>query len=490
MAKFTLVKKNPYGRKADLLAVGVYSDDTRQISAIDRKLGGAVSRTIGRARGLRLGSFSVIDSMGKIPASEIMVVGLGEKRSFSAPADFFKAASVVSGNAGAHVKKIVLDFPVSNASESLRALMEGTLLGSYRFSKYKSGSPPAGEISEIAVFSPRVSEKSFRAAARRSETVAQSVCLSRDLVNEPPAFLTPATLADCAEKMCDGAGLCCSVMLPAEMKEKGMGGILAVSAGSSNTPRLIHMTYSPAGAGKSREIAIVGKGITFDSGGLCLKTAEGMKAMKMDMSGAAAVVGIMKAIAELKPAITVHGIVAAAENMTGPSAYKPDDIVRAMNGKTIEIVNTDAEGRVVLADALSYAVEIGAGEIIDLATLTGSCVVALGIHTAGIMGNNAKIVRDIQRSSSLTGESVWELPLSADMRKDIESDFADIKNTGNRWGGAITAALFLEHFVSGTPWAHIDIAGPAYLEKGNDWYPKGGTGFGVRTLVNYISQKR
>ncbi len=493
MTKFTLIKKNTYGTKTDLLAVGVHNGDDRAVSLIDKKLGGAVSRGIKRAGSFRFGSFFVADTFGKIPASEIMVVSLGEKKSFSAPADFFKAASVVSKNAGGYVKKIVLDFPLSNNAASLSALMEGALLGSYRFSKYKSDSAKREEIAEIAVFSPRISERSFNAAALRSETVAESVRLARDLINEPPASLTPVILAECAEKMCADDGLECSVVLPLEMEEKGMGGILAVSAGSSNAPRLIHMTYSPKGIKRragSRKIAIVGKGITFDSGGLSLKPADSMRGMKMDMSGAAAVIGAMKAVAGIKPAVEVHGIVAAAENMTGPSAYKPDDIVRAMNGKMIEIVNTDAEGRVVLADALSYAVEIGASEIIDLATLTGACVVALGTYTAGVMGNTEEIVNGIKRSSALTGESVWELPLSADLQKDIESDFADIKNAGGRSGGAITAALFLEHFVSGVPWAHMDIAGPAYFEKGNNWYPNGATGFGVRTLVNYISQKQ
>ncbi len=490
MADFTLIKKDPYRVKADMLAVGIHGTDTRRISAIDKKLGGAVSRAVSRTGGLAPGSFVRIDTLGQIPAAEVMVVGLGDAKSFSAPADFFKAASLAAKNAGFHVKKLVLDFPVSNSTEAVRSLMEGALLGSYSFSKYKSGSAPCGGISEIAVFSPRLSSVSFKTAARQSENIARSVSLCRDLVNEPPAFLTPSALAQCAESVCAENGLDCSVILPGDMEKRGMGGMLAVSAGSSNPPRLIHITYSPSGAKRSsRAIAIVGKGITFDSGGLSLKPADAMRTMKMDMSGAAVVIATMRAVAEEKPGVTVHGIVAAAENMTGPSAYKPDDIVKAMNGKTIEVVNTDAEGRVVLADALSYAVETGAKEIIDLATLTGACVVALGTHTAGVMSNSAKITRNIMRASSLAGEPMWELPLNPDLRKDIESNFADIKNSGGRWGGAITAALFLEHFVSGVPWAHIDIAGPAYLERGSDFYPKGATGFGVRTMVNYILRR-
>ncbi|WP_462137866.1 leucyl aminopeptidase [Candidatus Mycalebacterium sp.] len=485
MTSFIRVK-NPHRTKTDLLAIGVYEGEKRRFSAIDKKLKGAISRASKRASGLRLGGFFTVDTVGNLPASEVMIVGLGDKKSFSAPSDFFKAASVAAKNAGSHVKEIVLDFPASGAP-ALRALMEGALCGSYVFSKYKSGSKKEGAISSVAVYST-ASETSFKSTARAARSISSAVRLCRDMINEPPAHLTPSVLADYAQTMCSEEGLSCSVIMPDEMKKRGMGGMLAVSAGSSNPPRLIHMTYSPK-AVRSRPVAIVGKGITFDSGGLSLKPAEAMKTMKMDMSGAAAVVGAMKAIAAAKPGVTVHGIVAAAENMTGPSAYKPDDIVTAMNGKTIEIVNTDAEGRVVLADALSYAVEIGSKEIIDLATLTGACVVALGVHTAGLMSNSEKIARDIKRSSHAAGEKVWELPLSDDMRKDIESDFADIKNTGNRWGGAITAALFLEHFVSSVPWAHLDIAGPAYLERGSDWYPKGATGFGVRLLVDYILRK-
>ncbi len=488
MAKFSLIKKDPQRVKADLLVAGIYDGEEKRLAAIDRKLRGAVSRGVERSRGLRLGSFFRIDTMGGIAAAELMVAGLGKRKSFSDPADFFKAASVAAKNAGSHVKKLVLDFPVSNSTPALRALMEGALLGSYEFSRYKSEPAPQSGADEISVVSG-VSEKSFKSSALRSESVASAVRMCRDLVNEPPANLTPAALADRAQEMCSDSGLECSVIHPHEMEEKGMGGILAVGAGSSNPPRLIHMTYRPARAKRSRPLAIVGKGITFDSGGLSLKPAEAMRTMKMDMSGAAAVIGAMKAVAGLKPSVTVHGIVGSAENMTGPSAYRPDDVVRPMNGKTVEIVNTDAEGRVVLADALSYAVEEGAKEIIDLATLTGACVVALGMNTAGVMGNSEKVINGIKRSSARAGENVWELPLSADLRKDIESDIADIKNAGNRWGGAITAALFLEHFVSDTPWAHLDIAGPAYLERGNDWYPKGASGFGVRTLVDYISEK-
>jgi leucyl aminopeptidase len=247
----------------------------------------------------------------------------------------------------------------------------------------------------------------------------------------------------------------------------------------------MHLTYEPKGSVK-KTVAVVGKGITFDSGGLCIKPRDSMRMMKGDMSGAACVLGVMKAIPRLSPSIRVHGLISAAENMPGARAYKPDDIIRALNGKTIEVIDTDAEGRIVLSDAISYAVGLKVNEIVDLATLTGSCIVALGNYTAGVMGNNERLINRIIKAAKLAGEKVWQLPMDEELRKEIESDVADVKNVGSRWGGAITAAMFLEKFVGDTPWVHLDIAGPAFLEKGGDWYPKGGTGFGVRTIVRYL----
>ena len=479
--KFTLIgKAGAHRAAADLLVAGVSAGDTKRIAELDRRLGGAASRGIEKTSA-RLGSCFVVDAMGRLPARAVAVAGLGEKKKFSAPGDFFKAASAAGRAAGGGFKKVVFDFPGLSSAAGVRALMEGALLGPYRFSKYKGGGKTpedkTPEPEQVAVASS-VSAPAFRDASRLALATAEAVRLCRDLVNEPPMSLTPSALAEAAERMCAEEGLECKVITPGEMEKRGMGGLLAVGGGSANPPRLIHMTYRPPSAKRARKVAVVGKGITFDSGGLSLKPA-----------GAATGIGARKAVCAVRPRAEVHGIVASAENMTGSAAYRPDDIVTPMNGKTVEIINTDAEGRVVLADALSYAVKLGAREIVDLATLTGACVVALGGGTAGVMGNSPEVVKNILRSAAVAGEAMWELPLSDDLRKEIESDFADIKNAGGRAGGAITAALFLEHFVSSTPWAHIDIAGPAYMEKGNDWYPRGATGFGVRTVVDYLSRR-
>ena len=274
------------------------------------------------------------------------------------------------------------------------------------------------------------------------------------------------------------------------MKKNGMEAILAVARGSKQPPKFIHMRYKPENTKKKvKKIAVVGKGITFDSGGLCLKPADSMRTMKMDMGGAAVVVGVMKAISKLKPNVEVHGIIPTTENMTGGDAYKPDDVIYAMNGKSIEIINTDAEGRIALSDALSYSVKLKVDEIIDLATLTGACMVGLGSYTAGVMGNNQKLVNSILECAEEIGEKMWQLPLDDELRKEIESTVADVKNVGSRWGGAITAGLFLENFVSNKTWVHIDIAGPTYLDNGNKWYPAGASGFGVRTVVKYLMGK-
>ena len=471
--KFTLTSPAASARMAaDLFVAGVKAGDKKRIAALDRRLGGAVSRGIEKG-----GNCFVLDTMGRLPAKAVAVC---VPRS-SSPGELFRASSAALKASGG-ADTVAVDIAGLSSAPAVRAVMEGALLGSYGFTKYKGGTPSAPPR-RVAV-SSTLKAGAFNDAANRALAVASGVRICRDLVNEPPMSLTPAALAGFAEEMCAERGLECEVMLPEEMKKRKMGGILAVGGGSANAPRLIRMVYRPARA--RGRVAIVGKGITFDSGGLSLKPADAMRTMKMDMAGAAAVMGAMSALGAVEPGVEVHGIVASAENMTGSAAYRPDDIVTPMNGKTVEIINTDAEGRVVLADALSYAVKLGAREIVDLATLTGACVVALGAGTAGVMGNNRRVVEGVKTAAARVGERVWELPLADDLRKDIESDFADIKNAGGRWGGAITAALFLEHFVSQKPWAHLDIAGPAYLEKGNDWLPKGASGFGVRTVVEYL----
>jgi leucyl aminopeptidase len=311
--------------------------------------------------------------------------------------------------------------------------------------------------------------------------------LARDLVNEPPNSLNPEKLAEIATAIAREKGLEIRVIEADELRKLGAGAILGVGGGSRVPPRLIQLTYR-CGDKNARKIGLVGKGITFDSGGLSLKPSKAMETMKCDMAGAAAVLSAMSKLPELKPACDVIGVLCAAENMPSGSAIRPGDVLHAMNGKSIEIINTDAEGRLVLADGLSWAVQQGVEEIIDLATLTGACVISLGPYVAGVMGNDPELVKQVMDAGSKVGESLWELPIPNEYEFMVKSDVADIKNLGtNSEAGAIQGALFLREFVGEARWAHLDIAGPAFLEKEFFYLPKNGTGFGVRTLLQYLS---
>jgi len=315
--------------------------------------------------------------------------------------------------------------------------------------------------------------------------MAAAVAMARDLVNEPAGALTPRALADRAAEIAEAGGLRLTVLDEAQIVIERLGGLAGVAQGSDQPARLIELVYDPPGARGA--VALVGKGITFDSGGLSIKTAEGMETMKTDMSGAAAVLGAMSVIAALAPPVKVVAIIPTTENMPGGAAVKPGDVLSIRNGTTVEVLNTDAEGRLVLADGLSLAVEAGVDAIIDVATLTGACVVALGRKVAGLMGNDQGWVDEVRAAGDRAGEELWPLPLPEDYRKLIDSDIADIKNiSSGRYAGALTAGLFLREFVGGVPWAHLDIAGPARSDEDDGYLQKGGTGFGVRTLVEAV----
>jgi leucyl aminopeptidase len=317
---------------------------------------------------------------------------------------------------------------------------------------------------------------------------------ARDIVNEPGNVVTPEHLAGIAREISAENNIECEILNEKEILKKGMNAFYGVGQGSKNPPRFIHFTYKPQSSSKNKKnkkIAIIGKGITFDSGGLSLKPADFMTTMKSDKSGACAVLGVMKYIKDFDINLEVHGIIAACENMPDGGAQRPDDVVKALNGKTIEIDNTDAEGRLTLADALAFASNLGVDEIIDLATLTGACVVALGEYTSGVMGNDKDLINNIISVSQISGERMWELPFDDNMKEKLSSPIADLKNVGNRYGGAITAGMFLEEFVSDKiKWCHIDIAGPAFTKTGFGYNPKGGTGVGARTLLYYLNQHK
>ncbi|TAL20541.1 leucyl aminopeptidase [Patescibacteria group bacterium] len=322
-----------------------------------------------------------------------------------------------------------------------------------------------------------------------AELAVAATILARDLINEPASVATPEHLVEHARRIAkENKGVRLAVFDRAEAERRGMNAFLAVAAGASAEPYFIHLSYRPANA--KRKIALVGKGVTFDSGGLQIKPGESMATMKCDMSGAAAVLGLFSVVSRLAPRAEVHGIIAATENMPGRHAYKPGDVARAMDGTSIEIGHTDAEGRVTLADSLAYAAKLKPDMIVDLATLTGSCMSALGEEIAGMMTNNPRLGERLRAASGESGEKIWELPLPTEYAASVKSDIADLKNVSStRYGGAITAGLFLQHFVKDIPWAHLDIAGPAYAERETIPYvPKGGAGFGARTLLQLLKK--
>jgi len=365
------------------------------------------------------------------------------------------------------------EFPVSGAAEAVGL---GFVLGSYGFYRHKSEPKPSALATVVLLDGDRDSVD----AAKRGATIADGVTIARDLINTPSIGKSPATLADFASQLAAEAGLRARVLDEKQIESEGLGGLRGVSLGASNPPRLVELWYEPDDP--KAFLAVVGKGIVFDSGGLSLKTAEGMETMKTDMSGAAAVFGAMKVIAALGLPVKVLGIAPLTENMPGGGALRPGDVLTARNGKTIEVLNTDAEGRLVLADGLSLAAEHEPDLIVDLATLTGACMVALGEKIAGLFGADEPAAL-VEAAAAAAGERVWRLPIPDDYRKNIDSDIADMKNTGTKYGGAISAALLLKEFIGDVPWVHLDIAGPARATEAEHYLTKGGTGFGVRTLV-------
>ena len=489
--EFILSSTNLLKLKSGVLILGVFKGQkySSGLKKVNDALGNSL-RNVAKEEGFEgdLGQAVMLSrTFGKIGSQRVLMVGMGNKSEFSA-STLRKIGALVSKKVKGLSEAIAFSSELCKGQGYISALTEGLILGAYKFNKYKTNDAKTSEVQKVTFASSQIKQSTLKEETDIAQIIAESTNLARDLVNEPPVYLTPSKLAEVASKVAEEGGLKCEIFDHSEIEKRGMNGLMAVSSGSEEPPRFIHLTYEPPKKSR-RSIAIVGKGITFDSGGLCLKPPTSMLTMKMDMGGSAVVIAAMKAISMLKPSVKVHGLVAASENMTGAKAYKPDDVINAYNGKTIEVINTDAEGRIVLSDALSYAVELKVNEIVDLATLTGACMVGLGSYTAGVMGNDQKLIDKIRSASDDVGEKTWQLPMDDELRAEIKSNVADIKNVGSRMGGAITAAMFLENFVSDTPWAHIDIAGPAYMEKETNWSPQGGTGFGVRTIIKYITGK-
>jgi leucyl aminopeptidase len=472
---------------AQVLAVLlVEGDPSRQKSfaRIDKALNGALAEHLRSIEfSGKVNQIAEIPTLGRLPCRRLVIVGAGPKKSFGAAA--LRQAIAAAARAAQNGSTLVVAVDRAGAAD-FRAIGEGLSLGSYRFSKYLTGERiPKVTLGKVAVFKSggRVTAAEEK-ALRVGLGIADAVNIARDAVNEPPNVLTPASLAKTAEKIAKAAKLKIIVLDETGIAGAGMKLHAAVGQGSANPPRFIHMSYLPSKP--KTTVAFVGKGLTFDSGGLCIKPAAGMEEMKSDMGGAAAVLGVMSAIAILKPNVAVHGIIGAAENMPDGGAYRPADVFGSLDGKTVEIINTDAEGRLVLADALAYAKNLAPDLIVDAATLTGACLVALGKRCSAFYTADDKLAARFEGATRQSGEAFWRMPLLEDLRAQLNSDIADLKHTGERFGGSITAALFLKEFVGDVPWIHCDIAGPVLGDQPAGVYPKGATGHPVLTFVELL----
>ena len=429
---------------------------------------------------------SLLYTRGAIAPPRIGLVGLGKSDAFNLEKARQAAGKIAQSIRDLGAKTFAIPLPSDTPSEMIQAVVEGSLLGLYEFNLHKTQNRDKIKALEAITFiiddgaSLAIVEQSIKVG----ETIAKGAILARDLSNQPSNYMTPTMLAERAQTIADNTGLKCEIFEPAQLKEKGFGALVGVAQGSLEEPRFIILEHIPDGDTQDT-VVFVGKGITFDSGGLSLKPSRGMDEMKHDMSGAAAVLGAMQAIGRLRPNLHVVGLIAATENLPSGTAQKPGDVVKSYAGKTIEILNTDAEGRLVLADALGYAAKYDPKAVIDLATLTGAVITALGHFAAGLMGTDDSLIENIKAAADKTHERVWQLPLWEDYDEGIKSHVADVQNIGDGTAGTIAGAVFLKKFAEGYPWAHLDIAGTAWGVEGSSYIPKGASGYGVRLLVQF-----
>ena len=462
------------------------------IAAVDNALDGAISQLIsqGEIKG-KLNEITVVHSLGKLPTARVVVTGLGKQAELSinkirgAVAETCRwlrkkgVANIASVAQGAGVNGISFE-------DAAQTIAEGALLGLYAFRKHiTKEDDKLGEIKQLLIVGSDEAKLPLEKGSEKGRILAEATNLARDMVNEPANYMTPSQMAETAMKLDKSHGLEVSVLEQEQMAELGMGALLGVAQGSRQPPKFIVIQYKGKDAPEI-DVALVGKGITFDSGGISIKPSEKLEEMKGDMAGGAAVMAAVSAIAQLKPKTNVMAIVPATENLPDGNALKPGDVLTAMNGKTIEIISTDAEGRLILADALSYAKKQGAKLMIDVATLTGACRVALGDICTGAFGNNQELTDRVIAAGTEAGELIWQMPMYDEYQEQNKSDVADIKNVGGRLGGAITAAKFLAEFTNDTPWVHLDIAGTSLSDKERAYQVKGATGVPVRTLVNLV----
>jgi leucyl aminopeptidase len=483
-------------KQTSLLVVGVFEGehDFSQSKELDPAVFASIKESLENRefRGT-MGSSVLVYTLGKGPMKKIMLLGLGKREKF---AD--ESARVCAGKAAQKAKEMgVSEFSIlqfSNLDEGLiEAMTEGAALALYSFDRYKaadaSKDPPA-KVQEVSILVNSDSPK-FQSIAERTSLVVEAVNFCRDIGNLPPNDCSPAQLAGIASSIAHDCGIKSRIIDRYELENMGMGGIVAVGKGSNNPPKLIILEYNGAPSDQ-KPYLLVGKAVTFDTGGISIKPGEKMDEMKFDKCGGCTVLAVIRAAALLKLAVNIVAIVPAVENMPSSTSYRPGDIIKMYNGKTVEVLNTDAEGRMILADALAYGIATFSPKaVVDLATLTGAAIIALGSNVAALVGTNKQLTDRLRKTSDKTGEKMWELPLYDEYHEQIKSTFADIKNIGGRPGGAITAAAFLSNFVNGVPWTHIDIAGTAWTQDGTfekSYNPKGATGFGVRTLVRLLAE--
>lgn len=494
--KSSFYTDDPDKVQAGLFAIPIFEGklgDSKDFLRLDKQLDGVLSGVSEQEEFTgKEGQTLVLHTHGRVPVQRVALVGLGKRDDFDLPDTRRYGSVIVELARSTHAREIASALPPIDGTAVDRAsqfLVEGVLLAAYRYDRHLgSERRQALRLEQLKI----VLGADFRGhpdqgALTRAAILGEAVCLARDWANDPPCELTPTKLADIATALARDAQLECKVLGPKDCERQKMRLFLAVAQGSVEEPRFLHLTYRPLGKDKpGQRFVLVGKGVTFDSGGLSLKPSASMVGMKADMAGAAAVLAVMSALPKLGLQSEVHALVATTENMISGSAYKIGDIVTGLGGKSVEVVNTDAEGRLTLADALAYGVRLKPDEIIDVATLTGACVVALGPHMAGVMGSDVSVVERFLAAGRRAGEELWPLPLPKRLRDQIESPVADLKNAGERWGGASIAGLFLKAFVDDVPWIHFDIAGPAFAEKAWSHIPQGGTGFGVATLIEYL----
>jgi leucyl aminopeptidase len=495
----TLSFINPAEIETECLAVAVIDENSggatgatkpeARVAVTEKRIHDATSEVIasGEVTGKIFETVMVHRPQG-LKAKRLLLIGGGKAKNFSSTELRKLAGTAVRFLKPKGIRSFVFVAPQlsTGPEEAVRALVEGAFVGNFDPDKYKSDRKDQ-KIDEVAIAGlPEGDREKLERALNEARVMGESQNFTRELVNEPGNRMTPTVMASRAREMAQEVGLKCEVFGGEQIREMKMGAFWSVAQGSDEPPALIVLRYEPEGAPEKPVIGLVGKGVTFDSGGISIKPSDGMEKMKYDMAGAAAMLGAMRAIAQLKPRVKVIGIVCATENMPSGKAQKPGDVQIAMSGKSIEIINTDAEGRLILADGLHYARQLGATHLIDAATLTGACVVALGYVNAGVFANDDQMYASFTEANKRAGEKMWRLPLDPEYQELIRSNIADIVNSGGRWGGAVTAAMFLKEFVGETPWIHLDIAGTAWMEDNKAWIAKGPSGVAVRSIVEFV----